>query len=62
MKTPKADFVKTSVALPRALWKAAHVRALDERCDLQDVIAAALEAYLKGRNSRDESPRHGNHL
>jgi len=41
------DTVKTSVALPRELWKAAHVRALDEDLDLQDVIAAALAAYLK---------------
>lgn len=39
--------VKTSVALPRELWKAAHMRALDESRDLQDVIAAALAAYLK---------------
>lgn len=42
-----ADTVKTSVALPRELWKAAHVRALDENLDLQDVIAEALAAYLK---------------
>jgi hypothetical protein len=42
-----AEVVKTSVALPRALWKAAHVRALDESRDLQDVIASALETYLK---------------
>ncbi len=41
------DTVKTSVALPRELWKAAHVRALDEDLDLQDVIAAALAAYLR---------------
>jgi hypothetical protein len=39
--------VKTSVGLPRELWKAAHLRALDEGCDLQDVITAALAAYLK---------------
>ncbi len=40
------DVVKTSVSLPRELWKLAHLRALDERCDLQDVITSALEAYL----------------
>jgi hypothetical protein len=41
------DVVKTSITLPRELWRAAHVRALDESRDLQDVIAAALEAYIK---------------
>jgi hypothetical protein len=44
---PEVNVVKTSVALPRHLWKAAHNRAMDEGCDLKDVIAAALETYLK---------------
>lgn len=39
--------VKTSLSLPRDLWKRAHVRAMDEDRDLQDVIVAALELYLK---------------
>jgi hypothetical protein len=43
----KQDTVKTSIRLPRQLWKKAHVRAMDERKDLQDVIAEALAAYLK---------------
>ncbi len=42
------DTVKTSIRLPRELWKKAHVRAMDERKALQDVIAEALAAYLKG--------------
>ena len=46
-KAKQTGVVKTSVALSRDLWKRAHVRALDEGCDMQDVIAAALEAYLK---------------
>jgi hypothetical protein len=46
-KSNHPDVVKTSLALPRPLWKAAHVRALDDNRDLQDVIVAALEAYLK---------------
>jgi post-segregation antitoxin (ccd killing protein) len=41
------DVVKTSITLPRDLWKSAHVRALDESRDLQDVMTSALEAYLK---------------
>lgn len=39
--------VKTSITLPRELWAAAHHRAIDEGRDLQDVIASAVEAYLK---------------
>ena len=38
---------KTSLAIPEHLWKAAHIRALDEDADLQDIIAKALELYLK---------------
>jgi hypothetical protein len=38
--------VKTSIKLDRDLWKRAHVRAMDEGLDLQDLIARALEAYL----------------
>ena len=41
------ETMKTSIRLPRELWRAAHIRALDEGRDLQDVIAAALQAYLK---------------
>ena len=47
MKKLKTEAVKTSVELPRELWKAAHVRALDEHSDLRGVITAALELYLK---------------
>lgn len=43
----EAPVVKTSVKLARDLWKRAHVRAMDEGLDLQDLIAKALEAYLK---------------
>jgi predicted DNA binding CopG/RHH family protein len=41
------EFVKTSLRLPRDLWKAAHVRAMDEGTDLQTIISKALEAYLR---------------
>ena len=42
------ESVKTSIRLPRELWKRAHIRAMDEDKDLQDVIAEALAAFLKG--------------
>ncbi len=41
--------VKTTVELPEDLWRAAKVRAMDDRADLRSVIIAALEAYLKGK-------------
>ena len=45
----QGERVKTSIALPRALWRAAHVRAMDEGLELQEIVAKALEAYLKGK-------------
>ncbi len=43
----KGSVVKTTVRLPRKLWRDARVRALDEGVDLQDLVAAALKLYLK---------------
>jgi hypothetical protein len=40
------DVVKTTVDLPRALWREAKVRAMDEGTDLRQIIIAALGAYL----------------
>ena len=42
-----ADTVKTSVKLPRSLWRAARIRAMDDGTELQEIVARALEAYLK---------------
>jgi len=48
---PKApETVKTTVRIPVALWTAAKIRAVEERRDFQDVLIAALTAYL-GRPS-----------
>jgi len=49
MGTTKAtgETVKTTVDLPIRLWRAAKVRAMDERTDLRHVLIAALEAFLK---------------
>jgi hypothetical protein len=46
--------VKTTIDLPEPLWRAAKVRAMDERVDLRRVVIAALEAYLKTRPKRRE--------
>jgi hypothetical protein len=47
-KTKAGDTLKTSFKLTRDLWKRAHVRAMDDGVDLQDLMVKALEAYLKG--------------
>ncbi len=49
--------VKTTVRLPEALWRAVKVRALDERADFQDIVARALEAYVKTALKRREGGR-----
>jgi hypothetical protein len=50
--------VKTTVDLPEPLWRAAKIRAMDDRTDLRAVIIAALETYLKSRaKRRDEDSR-----
>ncbi len=38
--------VKTTVELPGDLWRAAKIRAMDDRVDLRSVLIRALEAYL----------------
>ena len=45
--------VKTTVELPESLWRAAKIRAMDERTDLRRVIIAALEGYLKTKPRKE---------
>lgn len=47
-----AETVKTTLAIPRELWRAAKVRALDEGRDLRDVLLDALRAYLAKKGDR----------
>ena len=39
--------VKTTIRFPEDLWRAARIRALDERIDFQAVVIKAIEAYLR---------------
>lgn len=39
--------VKCTMKLPADVWRAGRIRAIDERRDFQDVVAEALELYLK---------------
>lgn len=43
-----AKKLKTSLTLPAELWTKARIRALQEGVDAQDLVARALDAYLKG--------------
>jgi hypothetical protein len=40
------------VIVPTDLWREAYIRALDERTELQVIVARALEAYLRKGGSR----------
>lgn len=53
-KRTDSDTVKTTVELPGELWRAAKIRAMDERADLRTVLIRALEDYL--RDSEPERP------
>jgi hypothetical protein len=46
------DVVKTTVELPADLWRAAKIRAMDERIDLRSVLILALERFLEFPESR----------
>jgi hypothetical protein len=39
--------VKTSIEIPEDVWRAAKIRAMDEKKNFQDVVADALRDYLK---------------
>jgi hypothetical protein len=50
--TERPGEVKTSLYLPESLWKAAKIRALEDGCDLRDVIIRGLEIVTKRRGGR----------
>lgn len=46
-RTGKSDeTVKTTIELPEHLWRAAKIRAVENRTDLRRVVIDALEAFL----------------
>ena len=54
-RTPKkgdAPMVRTTLELPEDLWRAAKVKALEDRSDLRTVMMAALERYLREQAKR----------
>lgn len=57
-KRNDSDTVKTTVELPGELWRAAKIRAMDDRADLRTVLIRALEEYL--RDSEKPKPDASN--
>lgn len=41
------EIQKTNLGLPRRLWEAAKTRAMKEDRTLQELVAEALEVYLR---------------
>jgi hypothetical protein len=41
--------VKTTLLMPEELWRRAKVRALEEKCDLRDLLLDGLEMRLKAK-------------
>lgn len=56
-KRNDSDTVKTTVELPGELWRAAKIRAMDDRADLRTVLIRALEDYL--RENGPDAPANG---
>jgi hypothetical protein len=58
-KRTDSDTVKTTVELPGELWRAAKIRAMDDRSDLRTVLIRALEQYLAQAPAAEPVPRTG---
>ena len=55
-KRTDSDTVKTTVELPGELWRAAKIRAMDDRADLRTVLIRALEDYLRDDEAERPAP------
>ena len=51
------DFVKTSLRIPRIIWRRAKLYAVDTETDLQVIVAEAIDAYLDAAKARKPQPR-----
>ncbi len=45
------DTVKTTIRVPRALWKALRIRAVEDETSAEALVVKALEAYLSKKGS-----------
>jgi hypothetical protein len=46
------DTVKTTIVIPRALWRRAKVRAAETDSDFRSVVIVALEALLATKTKK----------
>ena len=51
------DLVKTSLRIPRTIWRRARLYAVDTETDLQVIVAEAIDAYLDAAKARKPQPR-----
>ena len=52
MKAGKREMIRTTLRLPKKIFQDAKVRAIYEERNLQDILADALEAYLKTKTKK----------
>lgn len=52
MKIKKPELVKTTLRLPKKIFQDAKIRAVIEERNLQELVAEALETYLKKKGSK----------
>ena len=52
MKTKKPELVKTTLRLPKKIFQEAKIRAVLEERNLQEIVAEALESYLKKKGGK----------
>jgi len=45
--------MKTTIRMPRQLWLAARTRALEQGMDFQDLVALAIDNYLKTPSAKE---------
>lgn len=46
---------KTSIEIPEEIWRAAKIRAMDEKKNFQDIVAEALAEFL----AKSKKPKKG---
>lgn len=52
MKTKSMELVKTTLRLPKKTFQEAKIRAILEERNLQELVAEALETYLKKKGGK----------
>ena len=52
MKTKNTELVKTTLRLPKKIFQEAKIKAVLEERNLQELVAEALETYLKKKGSK----------